>query len=109
MSLLGATYSFRKTLIASVFPGFDFIALYLTLSAGGRDEITPLYRNQLQATQTAQKTRRVPAVRCIIPVYFRDALLACAHYLRCNTHTLNYILKDAEFIGLRRNGVSIGA
>ena len=53
MSLLGATYSFRKTLIASVFPGFDFIALYLTLSAGGRDEITPLYRNQLQATKPA--------------------------------------------------------
>ena len=48
MSLSGATYSFRKTLIASVFPGFDFIALYLTLSAGGRDEITPLYRNQLE-------------------------------------------------------------
>ena len=68
MSLSGATYSFRKTLIASVFPGFDFIALYLTLSAGGRDEITPLYRNQLEPRSLPKNAQSSSRPVHIIPV-----------------------------------------
>jgi len=37
-----------------------------TIPALSRDEITLFYRNQLQATQTAWKRRRIPSVRCTL-------------------------------------------